>query len=406
MPGNPGTNVSVRYKVEGAFGGGGSGGGAEEFRIHAGAGLAQSRGLIEDPEIRDDGQRSMARLGGRSVSGMYPGTLSVGTFNTLLAALFRNTWAADVVALTCTGAGAFVSLATTGGNTLTLVGSGSFLTQGVKIGQVIRASAMGAGVDDVNAVVATVSANVITVLGTPWTNIGADTNAVLTIKKNLKNGATLIRSSYAFEEYFTDLDESELFVGCRVTSLRLTFQPNAVVRVEIGVVGQTSSIIPAGASAPNFTSPTEYVSIGLVSADALIFIAGAAIATVTGGELLFDLGAEGEEVVGSTFTPDVYEGQMKVTGQITAIRTALTGSHLARFLAETDNVEFSLMFVEPGAVAPIPFVHFFISRVKYTGDTKNLGGTGPIIETIPIYAAAKATTAGYDAATAVISTSA
>jgi hypothetical protein len=41
------------------------------------------------------------------------------------------------------------------------------------------------------------------------------------------------------------------------------------------------------------------------------------------------------------------------------------------------------------------------------GDTKNgLGNTGPLVETIPIYAAAKATTTGYDSATASICTSA
>lgn len=406
MPGNVGNNVSVRYKVEPSFGAGASGAGAEKFRLHAGGGLAMARALIEDPEIRNDGQRSMARLGEKTVSGSYPGTLSVGTFNTLLAALFRNTWTADVVAVTATGAGAFVSLAVTGGNTLTLVGTGSFLTQGVRVGDVIRLGASVAGADNVNAVVATVTATVITVLGTPWANFAADTNATLTIKKKLKNGTTLIRSSYAFEEYNEDIDESELFVGCRVSSLRLTFQPNAVVRVEFGIVGQSESIVAAGASAPNFTSPTEYVSIGLVSADASIAVAGAIIGTVTGGELTFDLNAQGQAVVGSPDTPDVWEGAMRVSGSITAIRTLLTGSHLARFIAETDNVELSLMFVEPDAAVPIDFIHFFLPRIKYTGNTKNLGGDGPIIETIPIYAAAKATTTGYDAATATISSSA
>jgi hypothetical protein len=407
MPGQPGNNISVRYKVEGSFGAGGSGAGSEEFRCHAGAGLTMARGLIEDPEIRADGQRSMARLGGKTVTGTYPGTLSVGTFNTLLAALFRNTFAATAVKFTCDAGAAHTSLATSTANTLTLVGTDNFITtHGVRVGDVIRVGAMGAGVDNVNAVVATVAANVITVLGTPWTNIGADTNATFTIMKKLTNGATLTRSSYAFEEYFTDLDESELFVGCRVSSFKFTFSPNAIVKGEVGIVGQTESIIAAGASAPNFTSPTQYVSIGLVSVDALIFVAGAAIATVTGGELMFDLNAQGLEVVGSTSTPDVWEGPMKLTGQITAIRTLLTGSHLARYIAETDNVELSLMFIEPDAAVPIDFFHIFVPRLKYLGVSKNLGGDGPIIETIPFYAAAKATTTGYDSATATISTSA
>lgn len=407
MPGQPGKNTDVRFKVESVFGTPVVGAGGEMFRIQSGAGgLSMGRALIEDPESRSDGQRSMARLGSKEVTGSYPGTLSVGTFNTLLAALFRNTFVADAIALTCTGAGAYVSLATTTGNTLTLVGTGSFLTQGVKVGDVIRVSAMGAGVDDVNAVVATVSALVITVLGTPWTNIAADTNAVLTIKKKLKNGATLTRSSYTFEQYYEDLDESEQFAGVRVISLNLEWQPNGVVRAVFGLMGQSMAILPT-ASAPGLTAPTEYTSIGLVAVDASIFLAGTAIATITGGSLTFDLGAQGIPVVGSTLTPDIYEGAMKVTGQITAVRLALTASHLARFIAETDNIELSLMLVEPDAAPPIDFIHVFIPRIKYLGATASgLGDDGPIVETIPIYAAAKATTTGYDAATATISTSA
>lgn len=405
MPGQPGTDVQVIYKIEGTPGTPVVGAGGEMFRIQPGQGLSMQRALIEDPEVRTDGQRSMARLGMRSVAGTYPGTLSVGTFDTFIAALFRNAWTADAIALTCTGAGAFVSLATTTFNTLTLIGSGSFLTQNVKVGQVIRLSIMGAGVDNVNAVVATVSANVITVLGTPWTNITAQTVGVLTIKKNVKNGGfPFTRSAFTCEEYFEDLDESEQYTLVRVSSLKLSFQPGGVVNVEFGMVGQNSAILGT-ASAPGLTSPTQYTSIGLVAVDAVISIAGVPIATITGGDLTFDIAAQGTAVVGSSLTPDVWENPMKVTGNLTAIRTALTASHLARFLAETDNVELSLLFVEPGSVVPINFVHFFIPRIKYLGVSTPLGAVGPIIETIPVYAAAKATTVGYDAATAVISTS-
>jgi hypothetical protein len=406
MSGQPGKNVIVAYKVESVFGTPVSGSGAEKFRIQPGGGLSMTRELIEDPEVRTDGQRSMARLGSKSVSGSYRGTLSVGTFNTFLEALFRSTWVADAVAITCDGGAVYTSLAVTTQNTLTLVGTESFLTQGVRVGDVIHLGATGGASDNVNAVVATVAANVITVLGTPWTNFTADTNATLTIKKKLKNGSTLTRRSFTIEEYFEDLDESEIFPGCRVVSLRLTFGPNQTVNVEFGLMGQDMTIGAAGGSTPIFTTPTEYVSIGLVAVDASIYVAGAAIATITGGELLFELNAQGQAVVGSVLTPDIFEGPMKVTGQITAVRTLLTSSHLARFLAETDNVELSLLFVEPDAAAPIDFVHVFVPRLKYLGVTANLGDDGALIETIPVYAAAKATTTGYDAATATISTSA
>ena len=411
MAGNPGKNVQVIYKVQPTAGTPVTGGSGEVFRMHSGAGLTLARSLITDPEVRNDGMESMARLGPKSVTGTYPGTLSVGTFNTFLAALFRHAWVADATAVTCDGGAVYTSLATTLTNTLTLVGTGSFLTQGVRVGDVIRVTAMGAGVDNINAVVATVAANVITVLGTPWANITADANAVLTIKKKLKNALgtiadPMVRAAYTIEEHFEDIDESEQFEYCRIGSLTLRFSPRGGAKVELGFSGRDMAIIPAGAGAPAFTTPTEYTSIGLIAADASIYLAGASIATVTGGELTFDIGLQGVECVGSLLTPDIYEGNMKVTGQITAVRTLLTGSHLARFLAETDNVELSLMFVEPDAAAPFHFVHFYLPRITNPGLPNTLGDDGPIIETIPIMAACKATTTGYDAVVATISTSA
>ena len=406
MPtGNVGKNVSVRSKVEVTFGTPVTGGSGEEVRIHEGTtGLYFTRALIEDPESRDDGQRSQMRLGSHEVSGSYRGTLSVGSWNTWIAALFRNTFAAAATLLTCDNGATYTSLAVTNQNTLTLVGSGSFLSLGVKVGDVIRLGATAAN-DDINAVVSSVAANVIVVLGTPWANFTADTNATLKSTKKITNSSTLTRSSYTIEQYYSDLDESEQFAGCRIVSMRLTFQPNNVVTVEFGIVGKTMTNLSTGSS-PGLTSPTEYTSIGLVVSDASLYLAGSAIATITGGELMFDLGGQGMAVVGSASTPDVWEGTMKVSGQLTAIRTALAGSHLARFLAETDNVELSLMMVEPDAAAPIDFVHVFVPRIKYAGVTPSgLGTTAPIVETIPIYAAAKIPTTGYDTATASICTS-
>jgi hypothetical protein len=404
--GNVGKNVSIRYKVESTFGTPVTGGSGEEFRFHEGApGLAFTRGLVEDPESRNDGQRSQMRLGSHKVGGSLPGTLSVGTFNTLLGALFRNTFTAAATLLTCDNGATYTSLAVTNQNTLTLVGSGSFLGLGVKVGDVVRLSATAAD-DDINAVVATVAANVITVLGTPWANFSADTNALLKSTKKITNSATLTRSSYTFEQYYTDIDESEQFAGCRIVSMKLTFKPNSVVMVEFGIAGKTMTNLITS-SAPGLTSPTQYTSIGLVVSDASLYLAGTIIATITGGELMFDLGGDGVDVVGSASTPDIYEGTMKVSGTLTAVRTALAGSHLARFLSETDNVEMSLLMVEPDAAVPIDFFHVFVPRIKYAGVTVGgLGTTAPLIETIPIYAAAKAPTTGYDTATASICTSA
>lgn len=411
MPtGQPGKNVQIIYKVEAAYGTKVAAAAPNEvFRPHPGPSFSMDRAWIADPEVRRDGMESMGRLGFKKLANPYAGTLSVGTFDTWLAALFRHAWAATALKFTCDGGAAHTSLATTA-NTVTLVGTDSFITtHGVRVGDVIRLGAMGATVDNINAVVSVVAANVITVLGSPWAIVGADANATFTVMKKLKNALgtpadPMVRSSYTIEERYDDLDESKIITGARVGSLKLTFTPGGVAKVEFGLKAQNLTIEPA-ATSPYFITPTEYTSIGMIAVDASIYLAGAAIATITGGELTFDISLSDIECVGAVLTPDLYEGAMAVSGQITAVTTAFTASHLARFLASTDNVEASIMFIEPDAAVPVDFVHFFIPRLKYAGDTMSFGEDGPIVETIPVKAACKETTTGYDSVVATISTS-
>jgi hypothetical protein len=186
--------------------------------------------------------------------------------------------------------------------------------------------------------------------------------------------------------------------------VKLSWSPNEVVQIEIGFVGQQMAILGT-AAAPG--SPLRLSTRRSVWSRSIRRSPRWRFDRDRDGRRVdVRLGVAGEPVCGSTVTPDVWEGPMKVTGQITAIRTALTGSHLARFLAETDNVELSLLFLEPDAVVPFDFVHVFLPRLKYLGDVGALGGSGPIKEVIPVYGAAKSPTTGYDTATASISTSA
>ena len=414
MPtGQPAKNVQVIYKTEGATYGTKAAAAApsEVVRIHAGPSFSMERGWITDPEVRRDGQRSMARLGMKEVTGGYAGTLSVGTWNTFLSYLFRHAWAADVV-VTYNNGLPLTSIEVNATNQITMVGTTTLLASGLRVGDVFRLASMSTPANDnVNCVVKAIDATgkIATILGSPLTIQIADADCTLTIKKKLKNALgtpadPMVRSSYTFEERYDDNDESKMITGVRIGSLKVAFTPTGVVELSWGLKAQDLAIEPTGTS-PYFLTPTEYTSIGLIAADATIYIAGAAIAVVTGGELTFDIGLSGIDCVGSLKTPDLFEGAMAVSGQITVVSTAFTASHLARFLAETDNVELSLMFVEP-ETTPTDFLHIFVPRLKYAGVTMDFGGEGPLVETIPVKAGCKATTTGYDSVVATISTSA
>lgn len=399
MPtGQPGNLVSVRAKVESVFGTPVSGASAEVFRIQPGQGLTHSRTLVEDPEVRRDGQRAMARFGSVNVGGSYPATLSVGSFDTFWQALFGSTWAA-AAAITVNNGASLTSFEVTDDHTVAFVGS-TDLTTLLKVGDVARFTNMSNSANNnINLRIKTVSAAGFTTHGTPLTIQTADTAATLTVAKKLKNftsAATQTRRSFTIEEYNEIFDDSELFSGCRVVSAHITMGVDGVIRVEFGIIGRNMTI-PGSAATPVFTSPTEYVSIGLVAEDAKISVNGSDLAVVTSLDIMIDRGGRPLHCLGNDgLCADVFEGPFKVTGSFTAMRTALTGSNLATYLAETDNVELHVLAVEPES-EPKDFISFFLARLKLLGAGTDLGSDGGQIENVPFYAAAKNTATGYDA---------
>lgn len=89
-----GKNIRVSLAPEATFNTPPATGTATELNILPGAGLKLSRTLIENREVRSDGQSSMGRLGARSVSGGYPVNLKGGSpaIDLLLAAVLRGTF--------------------------------------------------------------------------------------------------------------------------------------------------------------------------------------------------------------------------------------------------------------------------------------------------------------------------
>lgn len=403
MSGQPGKNMIVAFKAEGSFNSPASGAGATQFRFAPSGGLSLKRALIEDPEVRKDAQRSTPRLGSKSVTGSYMATFSQATFEALWAALFRAnlTWTAAVAITQAT----MTSITTQAGPPSTITAAaGSWITQGVRVGDIIILTGHSTAANNSkNLRVTAVTALVITVAEALITDASADATFTVTIQRKLMNPATLTRTSFTVEEYSIDLDDSEVYTGCRVSAIKLSFGPDGMVQIEVTFAGANMTI-PGSASAPQFTSPALTTTIGLVAVDAIIRVAGVDVANVTSMEITFDLSAQGQPVIGSVITPDIFENTLKVSGQFSAVRTALTAGNLATYLAETDNVELHIMMVEPMA-EPKNFVSMFLPRIKLLDAAAPIGSDGAQIETVPFYASAKASgVSGYDAVTATLCT--
>lgn len=390
-------NILIAYKPEVTFNVAVSGASGYQFRPNSGGGLSMAQAVINSNEIRSDGKRSIGRYGSRSVTGGFAGDLSVSTFNPLIEASMRSTWVAPVAITNAT----MTSITTT---TSTIVAAGgSWITQGVRVGDVVRLSGHStAANNDKNLRVIGVTATTITVpTGDLVLDAVADTTFTLTIQRKVNQGATPVRRSFTFEEYEQDIDQSELYTGCRVSSLKITGNPDAMATIEFGIVGADMSPLATGSS-PTFTSPTLTSTIGLTMVDATIRWGGSDVTVLTGFDVSLDMSAQGQPVIGSRVTPDIFEGTAAVSGNISGVRDSLT--NVTRATAETE-LELHVLMVEPES-EPKDFVHIFIPRLKIQVPSKGIGQSGAQVETMPFMTGTKGTATGYDDSMLTISTSA
>lgn len=395
-----GRGIAVNYYVESVFNTPPGAGTSNRFRANASGGLKLARALINPNEIRVDGMTSMGRLGSKSIAGSYSADASVGTFDPLLEAALRGTWTAAVA---ITEATAGLTSITTGTSTI-VAAAGSWLTAGVRVGDVVRLTGHSTAANNSrNLRVTGVSALTLTVAETLVADAVADTAFTLTIARKLVMPAVPVRRSFTFEQYGVDTDLTEQFTGCRVSSLRVTGQPDGMCILEFGIVGADLNPLATGAS-PYYTSPTVTSTIALTLADATIRLGGADIAVLTSFEYMHDLRAATLPVIGSTLTPDVFENPAQGSGSVSGVRSDFT--NLNRFKNETE-LELHVLMVEPES-EPKDFISLFLPQIKLTGTDTGFGGDGALIETMPFIVGPKdgASATGYNNSMVVLATSA
>ncbi len=393
-----GKNTRVMYKAESTIGVAVTGTGGYEFRKNSGGGLQLARAVINANEVRADGKTAMGRLGSKSVSGTFGADLSVGTFDPLMEAVLRGTWS---TATTITEATASLTSINTTANTIEAT-DGSWLTAGIRVGDVFRLTNHNQTANNnKNLRVSAVTTLTITTVETLVTSTSADTSFTITRAKKLVQPTTPVRRSFTFEEYNIDLDLSKIATGCRISSMKITGQPDGMALVEFGVVGIDLNPATSGNS-PSLTSSTLTSTIALTWLDASIKVGSADRTNLTAFEVTLDLSAATLPVIGSSTSPDVFENNAKISGSVTYALQDF--ADLTAFTAETE-FEFHALLVEPES-EPKDFISFFMPRLKYAGFDDPQGNDGAKIATSPFMVGTKGTATGYDDSMITICTSA
>lgn len=377
-----GVNKQVKYKVESAWGTVPAAATSQALR-RVTSDLDLTKEVYESNEIRTDYQVADMRHGSRSVGGTINGELSPGTYKDFMAAALRQAWQTQVT----TGAIITVTSAVTSGAAGTFTRSaGSFFTDGFKIGQVVQWSGFattGVPNNAHNFYITALTATVMTGTMLDGVAVGAkaagDSVTGVTVGKFASaplTGHTDL--SYSIEHYYSDLVLSEVFSGCKVSQIDVQLPATGMATCGVGFMGKDITT----ASAEYFTSPTAQTTTGILAAvNGAIYVAGVVVANITGMNFTINGNMTGGAVVGSNTKPDIFEGRIQVSGQITAFFESATLRDL--FINET-LASINCVFTTANTAAA-DFVAFSFPSVKIGGAKKDDGDKG-LIQTLPFTA--------------------
>lgn len=350
-------------------------GGSSRYMRRVTSTIDLAKASYQSQEILESQQKRDMRHGVKSVAGSISGELSVGGYQLPFESVCRQV--AQVAATT--GAIATVTAAVTTGAQGTFTrGAGSFLTDGFKIGDVVNWSGWtttGVANNAHNFLILNVTALVMTVLAIDGVAIGAkaagdNVTGVVVGKKTWMPSTGQTRDYYTIEHWFSDIAQSEQFSDCVFTGFTVNLPPTGMATVEFPVMGLDMQT----GVAQYFTTPAAAPTGGILAAvNGALMINGAVAGLVTGISIQVNgnYSAPGG-VVGSNVDPDIFPGPIDVTGQITVL--FVDAVYRDMFVNETEASVAVVLTASNSANAG--FTSFVMSRIKFSGATKNDGTAG------------------------------
>lgn len=364
-----GINKIVSYKKETTFGTLPSASGAQTIR-RVSSSFNLTKETYQSEEIRTDYQLTDFRHGVRAVEGNISGELSAGAYSDFLASSLARNW----TAATPSALGSTTIASVTGTYTITRT-TGSFLTDGVRVGNGIRLIGFATNNNNKNLLVIALTATVATVVALNGATLTPETVAsggTYTVSGKTTYAPTTGHTddSYSFESWQSDIGQSEVFVGNKVNTVGIALPATGLTTVDLSFMGQD---LKQRSASQYFTSPTAQGNNGIFAAvNGALIVNGAPVALVTAANININRNMASEAVVGSNIKPEIYEGRIIVDGDFSTLYQ--DGTFAGYFDTEA---EISLVVALTANSLPnSEFMSFTLPRLKLSTDTKDDGEKG------------------------------
>ncbi len=371
----------VKYKVESTWGTAATSASSTDLpRIQSS--LSFRKATYESQNIRSDQQVQDYRHGVQSVQGNISGELAPKTWSQFFAAILRGSWTAG----TSKGNAEFTSITSNSGTSAFIVAASTWVAQGFKVGDIIRFTNLATAANNSkNFRITALSGTTATVYPAPTTDAVADTSfAVQLVGKKVFTPTTgHTDQSFTFEHFHDDIDQSELFVGCKMAQMGINIPATGIAGVQLGVMGKK---LDTTTNSPNtaeyFTSPTADGNYGALTAvNGAVTINGTRYTSVTGANFSIDAGMSMGVTVGTDSVAAIFPGILRVSGQFSAYFESAT----LRDLFSNETVVDLDFMLTTGTTDATDFVSFYLPRVKLGGNDKDDGVAG-IVQSIPFMA--------------------
>ena len=273
----------------------------------------------ESNEIRTDQQTADYRHGVRSAEGSISAELSPGSYSDFFASVLARDWTNGVSAT-----GLTLAVAASGTNFTLTRSTGSFLADNFRVGQVVRITA-GTGADPANLnnnlLVVSITATALTVQ--VLSRVPLVVQASVTAASISVAGKTTYvpltghtNDSFTFENWYSDISQSEVFTGLKPNSVSVSLPATGLVTTDIGFMGKN---LEQTGSTRYFTTPAAAGTTGIFAAvQGALIVNGSAGACITSADFTIDRNMEAAQCVGSNFASEIFTGRITASGNLSA----------------------------------------------------------------------------------------
>lgn len=345
--------------------------------------FALTRDTYESNEIVSHQQSTGANAGIQKTTGKLDGLLSAGTYSVQLGSLLRKNFVATTA---ITGASVTIGSPTSGNWPLSRA-AGSWLSDGVKVGDIIRLSVGTLNAANIakNLLVVDIS-SALAMTVRPLNGVALFTEATITGttitvigKKSWVPTTGQVYDYWSVEEWYADVSKSELFTDIGIGQADITVPATGNVTISLDCPGLNRT----RGTSQTITSPaTETTSNVLTAVNGVVLVNGV-VTPITGAQFTINGNiSTGEAEVGSNTITDLIRGELAVSGSF----TTKFSNTLLQDVYDQQSVITLIIPVTDGSSATADFVTFVMSAIKVFGDTPDDGEAKEVIRTYPFTA--------------------